>query len=94
MLAGDQKTAGFWCVRPDTLEVIAMEAEYSGPDAITSDDGRVQEAKKVVIRPAGVLSALWQAAYWFRPSDNFFIRYRGTHGPPGTAETTVSLLVP
>lgn len=94
MLAGDQQTTEFWTVRPDSLEVIAMEAEYSGIDAITGDDGRVQEANKVIIRPVGMLSAFWQAEYWFRRSDNFFIRYRGTHGPPGTAETSVSLLAP
>ena len=93
MVARDQKTAIFWTIRPDTLEVVAMKAEQTGREEITI--GReTQTADKVVIRLDGLMSALWQAEYWFRPSDNLFVQYKGTHGLPGTAETSINLITP
>ena len=94
-LAGsDQQTANFWTIRPDTLEVLAMQAEKAGSEQIVADSGIVHPANKVVIRPDGLLAPLWQAEYWFRQGDNTFLQYRGTHGPPGTAETRICLITP
>jgi len=50
--------------------------------------------EKVVIELDGLMSAFWQAEYWFRSGDNLFFQYRGTHGPPGTAETRIRLITP
>lgn len=94
MMASEQQTASFWTIRPDTLEVLAMQAERGGSEQIATESGGVQTANKVVIRLDGLLSALWQAEYWFRPGDNLFLHYRGTHGPPGTAETRICLISP
>ncbi len=93
MVARDQKTAVFWTIRPDTLEIVAMKAEQSGREEIPSGK-ETQMADKVVIRIDGLMSALWQAEYWFRPSDNLFVQYKGTHGLPGTAETSIHLITP
>jgi len=49
-------------------------------------------ARKVTLSRQGILAAFWQANFWFRESDRIFIRYQGTHGPPGTSETVVLLL--
>jgi hypothetical protein len=94
MIARDQQEARFWTIRPDTLEVLAMRARKKGGEQVAFDNGTVQGADKVVIHPDGLLSALWQAEYWFRHGDNVFLQYRGTHGLPGTAETRICLIGP
>lgn len=94
MVAGGQQTATFWTIRPDTLEVVALQAAQSGSEQLPTAPSEEQQADKVVIRLDGLLSALWQAEYWFRPSDHLFVHYRGTHGPPGTAETSIHLITP
>ena len=93
MLARDLAQAVFWTIRPDTLEVVAMKAEKSGREEISAGK-ETQTADKVIIRLDGLMSALWQAEYWFRPSDNLFVQYKGTHGLPGTAETSIHLITP
>lgn len=95
LVMGNQRQATFWTIRPDTLDVVAMQAEVAGSEAITpADETRSQLAHKVVIRPDGILAPFWQAEYWFRQDDHLFVQYRGTHGPPGTAETVISLVTP
>jgi hypothetical protein len=94
LVAGERQTASFWTIRPDTLEVLALQAEKTGSEQIPAENGGLEPADKVIIRPDGLLSALWQAEYWFRPGDHLFLRYRGTHGPPGTAETRICLISP
>ena len=95
LVMGNQRQGSFWTIRPDTLEVVAMQAEIAGSEVITStDDTLSQLTRKVVIRPDGILAPFWQAEYWFRQDDHLFVQYRGTHGPPGTAETVVSLVTP
>ena len=87
-----QATAEFWTIRVDTLELVAMRAEAAGREEMDTVRGPRLTAARVVIRPDGVFSRLWRAEYWFRAEDGLFIRYRGTHGPPGTPETVISLL--
>jgi len=94
MVAREQPDATFWTIRPDTLEALAMQAHRDGSDPIPGDRGGPQTADRVVIRLDGLLSALWQAEYWFRQGDHLFLQYRGTHGPPGTAETRICLISP
>ena len=87
-----QATAEFWTIRVDTLELVAMRAEAAGREEMDTVRGPRLTAARVVIRPDGLLGRLWRAEYWFRAEDGQFIRYRGTHGPPGTPETVISLL--
>ncbi len=93
MVARNAQTATFWTIRPDTLEIIAMKAEKFGSEPLPGGDSS-QTADKVVIRLDGLLAGVWHADYWFRQSDNLFVEYRGTHGPPGTAETSINLITP
>jgi len=81
----------FWTIRSDTLEVVAMQAKKGDLDEITVAGKKVL-ARKVTLSRQGILAAFWQANFWFRESDRIFIRYQGTHGPPGTSETVVLLL--
>ena len=92
--AGEQADFSFWTIRPDTLKVFAMQAHKAGSDRLAGADGNTQAADRVIIRPTGILSALWQAEYWFRSDDHLFLQYRGTHGPPGTDETRILLINP
>ena len=92
--AGEQPDVTFWTIRPDTLEVLAMQAHKAGSEQIPGGTNGAQAADRVIIRLDGLLSALWQAEYWFRQGDHLFLQYRGTHGPPGTAETRICLISP
>lgn len=94
LVTREPRSVTFWTIRPDTLEVLAMQAEKAGSERIATDNSGVQVADKVVIRLDGLLSALWQAEYWFRQDDHLFLQYRGTHGPPGTDETRICLISP
>nr|WP_320010885.1 hypothetical protein [uncultured Desulfobulbus sp.] len=89
-----EDTVSFWTVRPDNLEALTLQAKRGGSGRLLESDGKEVWANKVVIRLEGLLSAIWSAEYWFRKDDNLFVRYRGTHGPPGVPETRISLLSP
>lgn len=94
MVARQHKDARFWTIRPDTLDVLAMQAEHDGIEQIAAGGGTTHTADRVLIRLDGLMAPLWHAEYWFRQGDHLFVHYRGTHGPPGTTETVVSLLTP
>nr|WP_321465756.1 hypothetical protein [uncultured Desulfobulbus sp.] len=89
-----QNKTSFWTVRPDNLEVLTLQAEREGAGRLTSAEGGEILANKVVIRLEGLMSGLWSAEYWFRQGDDVFVRYRGTHGPPGVPETVITLVRP
>jgi len=86
--------ASFWTVRPDTLDVLTLQATREGSGRLSEEDGSEVFANKVVIRLEGLMSSLWSAEYWFRQGDDLFVRYRGTHGPPGVPETVITLVRP
>jgi hypothetical protein len=89
-----QNRASFWTIRPDNLDVLALQAERAGGGRLSGFDGSEVLANKVVIRLEGLMSAVWSAEYWFRQEDDLFVRYRSTHGPPGISETVVTLIQP
>ncbi len=93
MLAHNRSAVSFWTVRPDNLDVLAMEAEKKERQVITAEKEQDSwEADRVVIHLEGLLSTVWQAEYWFRSSDHLFVHYRGVHGPPGTEATFINLV--
>jgi hypothetical protein len=53
--------------------------------------GKKIQARKVIVRSAGMLSLFWHCTYWFEEGSGIFIRYEGVHGPPGTPKTVVRL---
>lgn len=91
MVARQEEQASFWTIRPDTLEPLTLKAERDGSGQLPQTNGPALMASRMIIRLDGLMSALWSAEYWFRQGDNLFVHYRGTHGPPGTAETVISL---
>lgn len=94
MVARNQRKAKFWTVRSDNLEMLALQAEKKGSEEIEGEDGATLMADKVVIRLDGFKAHLWASEYWFRQGDSLFVRFQGTQGPPGTAETRITLLTP
>jgi hypothetical protein len=81
----------FWVIRADKIEVVALTAEKIGVEDVVLDDVAVP-AQKIEIRADGFYSKFWHATYWYRKSDNLFLRYQSTHGLPGSAETIVELV--
>lgn len=92
LVARQEQQTSFWTIRPDTLETLTLKAERGGSDQLPQANGPAMPTSRMIIRLDGLMSALWSAEYWFRQSDNLFVQYRGTHGPPGTAETVISLV--
>lgn len=90
-LDSDKQKISFWVIRADKIKVIALTAEKMGVEPLTFNDKEVS-TQKVEIRAEGFYSKFWSASYWYRKSDNLFLRYQSVHGGPGTAETTVRLV--
>lgn len=81
----------FWIIRADKIEVIALTAEKIGVEDVVFDGVDVP-AQKIEVRADGFYAKFWHATYWYRQSDNLFLRYQSTHGLPGSAETIVELV--
>lgn len=95
MVVRRQARTSFWTIRPDTLEVLSLQAKMAGSEQLkTAAEGGATLAEKVTIRLEGLLAAMWHADYWFRQGDGLFLQYRSTHGPPGTPETRIALINP
>lgn len=90
-LDSDRQKISFWVIRADKIEVIALTAEKIGVETLMFD-GKKVSTQKVEIRAEGFYSKFWSASYWYRKSDNLFLRYKSVHGVPGTAATTVRLV--
>ncbi len=90
-LDSDQQKTSFWIIRADTIEAVALTAEKMGNELLVRD-GKTIATSKVEVRAAGFYSSFWSATYWYRKSDNLFLRYESVHGLPGTEETVVELV--
>lgn len=90
-LSSDEEKISFWVVRADKIEIVALTAKKLGVENISLDGSEVP-AQKIEIRAEGFYSSFWHATYWYRQSDNLFLRYQSVHGLPGTAETIVELV--
>ncbi len=90
MVAMDRAERKFWFLRSDELELLGMRAELAGSEQIVAD-GKTVAAERVRIKLDKLVAAFWEASYWFRKSDQLFLRYRGVNGPPGTDETVIDL---
>ncbi len=88
--SAEEETA-FWVIRADTIEVIALTARKVG-DEVLHIENRDVDSQKVEVRAEGFFSKFWSANYWYRKSDNLFLRYQSVHGLPGTDATIVELV--
>ena len=90
MVALERGKTEFWFLRSDELELLGMWAERAGSEQMVTD-GQTVMVEKVRIKLDSLIAAFWEASYWFRQSDQVFLRYRGVNGPPGTDETVIEL---
>jgi len=81
----------FWVIRADKIEVIALTAEKIGDEDLDFKGVDIP-TQKIEVRADGFFSKFWHATYWYRTSDNLFLRYQSTHGLPGSAETIIELV--
>ncbi len=84
----------FWTIRPDKLTPVKLRAEKDGVDTVPVGDGPETAQRVRVCVSSGIMSYLWSCCYWFRLEDGVFLKYEGTHGPPGTPKTTILLNCP
>jgi hypothetical protein len=90
-LDSDEQKTSFWVIRADKIDVIALTAEKVGEEDIFFNE-EVMVAQMIEIRAEGFRSRFWHATYWYRKSDNLFLRYESVHGLPGTSATIVKLV--
>jgi hypothetical protein len=91
LVLSEQRSLEFRMLRPDTLEFWRFEAEKEETEVISFNGKRV-EVQRVCVRPAGVLSLLFSASYWFRKADGLFMKFKGPGSPPRFQETTIELV--
>jgi hypothetical protein len=65
----------FWVIDPDRLSAHKMQVRRAGRETV-SVDGREVVAERVHFSPAGALSALWGADYWYRLADAAWVYAR------------------
>ena len=92
-LATDEQKQVFWMIRLDKLKPMKFQAVREGVEEIATTGSKCK-AVKIKISPTGLFSCFWHAYYWFRQEDGLFLRYEGTHGPPGTPKTIINLAPP
>lgn len=90
-LNSNEKKTSFWIIRADKIEVIALSAKKMGVENVLFAGAKVP-AQKIEVRAEGFYSNFWHATYWYRKSDNLFLRYESVHGLPGSEETIVELI--
>ncbi len=87
-VAGGRESMRFWIVNSEDLKLMKMEARRQGVETVSAN-GAGQKARRVRVRLTGFASAFWHADYWFRVSDNRFVRYESVRGGPGTPKTVI-----
>lgn len=68
-----KKSEIFWALRNDNLEVFKMMAKNQGEEVIKLNDKEVT-TNKVYWAPKGFGSMFFNRIYWFRSSDNLYVR--------------------
>ena len=88
---GARQEEAFFCIRPETLELMELRAKRKGEEEVRVD-GRTVRAVRVRIRLQGLLSVMLHGDYWFRTEGWVFVRYEGRNGPSGTPRTMIELV--
>jgi hypothetical protein len=73
-LASDQKRIEFWAIRPDNLESAGVLAAYKDKEEKITVGGVEVESVNVKVTLAGLLTIFWTGDYWYRKTDNFYVR--------------------
>ncbi|RAP38197.1 hypothetical protein DID80_02940 [Candidatus Marinamargulisbacteria bacterium SCGC AAA071-K20] len=81
----------FWSLNSETLSLHQMEFNDK-ERVVISVDGKELEAVKIRMTFPGWRSMFWSTYFWYSFSDNKFIRYEGRNGPPGTKNTTITIV--
>ncbi|MEE4242353.1 MAG: hypothetical protein V2I36_12870 [Desulfopila sp.] len=90
-LTSTEEKTSFWVIRADKIDVVALTAEKVGEETLLVGEKEFL-THKIEVRAEGFYAKLWHATYWYRKSDNLFIRYQSVHGLPGTDATIVEIL--
>lgn len=78
-LNSEKKKFHYWAFAGTQVEMYRMEAVKLGIENIQVD-GEEVEALHVRAYPEGFFSAFWHCDFWYRKSDNAFVRYEATEG--------------
>lgn len=88
-----EKEVTFWAIGiegPGAMKISELSAKLKNEETVTVDEKEV-DAIRIRISMTGIMSVLWHGDYWYRKSDNKFIRYEGDSGP-GTPLSITELI--
>jgi hypothetical protein len=90
-LSAAREAVRFWMVEPygGTPYLMAGKIERLEPVGV---NGRRVDAIRVVVRPDGILSFLWNSVYWFDPADGTFLRSQSVRGLFKVVPTVLELM--
>jgi hypothetical protein len=91
IMESDCKETTFWTIWTERLSPYKVTARKCGVEQITIQGNDVT-AQKIEIRPTGLLSILWRGVYWFRMTDNVFLKYESATGLSGSDKTVITLI--
>lgn len=91
VMESDSEETTFWIIWTERLSPYKVTARKCGVEQITVQ-GKDVTAQKIEIRPTGLLSILWRGVYWFRTTDNVFLKYESATGLPGSKKTVITLI--
>ncbi len=77
----------FWFIRSDNLKAHKMVATKKELQDLRLD-GYAFKARRVEIRPYGLLACFWKGECWFS-EEGMFLKYRGLGWPPGSPDTEI-----
>ena len=87
LLPQEAQQAEFWVVNPDDLSAHKMQVRRAGLEDLKLGTGSIRAAK-IHFSPAGALSPLWGADFWYRVADGTWVYSR----LPESGALTVSTL--
>ncbi len=91
-VSGSSRTITFWMIEPYGGKAYLMTGRIDAHERIEVN-GEDEDAVRVVVRPAGLLSLLWSNTYWYAPGDGTFLKSQSVHAiPPLGPPTVVELL--
>lgn len=87
-VSGSREPVKFWMVEPYGGIAYLMTGRAERRERVEVN-GKLVEAVRVIVRPAGIMSFIWSSTYWYSPVDGTFLKSQSVRGILSLAPPTV-----